>query len=744
VSWLNDFAMGFRLAVGGSRALRTNLPRLVLTTVGIGVAVAILLLLASTVTALGERSHRLAAREPVVSADPASLYATAQTDIVGGRVLTATSLEVTGPRAPVPPGLDALPAPGQIAVSPAFAELLATDPLLRERFPQHVSGTVAAPGLAGPDELVAYVGTTGLRDSHFGEAVSGFGAATGSDGASMQLVFLLVVAVAVLLVPMLVLLSAASRIGGAERERRLSTLRLAGARRGQVHRIAAGESLAGALSGGVLGVVLYLALRPSAASLEFEGITVFRPDFAPGWPLGVAVALLVPALAVGPAWFGLRRLVIEPLAVLRNADHGKRRLWWRLVLLALGVVLLLPDTLLGVASRPRETLPFLLAGSTLLLVAVPAVMPWVTELVVRRMRGGGPAWQLAVRRLQLDSGTPSRVVAGVVVVLAGVITLQIMIGSVAPDVYGDRAESDLVNVDVEESAEAEAIRLLDGSAVVEGTYRLRWLPATDGSGQPTQVLVAPCELLSRYFGAASCSDGDVLAVSDSGVEPGAAFTVEGVTFVVPSGSVAVAPGTESVARGVSLAVTPAAATAQNLPDTGWMLQSVLNSGSPEALERVRAALGPLEWRATVSSEAEYARSGEDFIAAVTRLLYAGGLLGLVIASVSLLVLLAGQLSERRQAFAAMHASGVPLRVLGRSVLWQNALPMGFGVLVAVGVAIGTGAMIVRLLGPTTTLRLDVTFMGVVVAVAVVLMLAVTGAALPALRSVTRVEALRSE
>src|SRR5206468_3625992 len=55
---------------------------------------------------------------------------------------------------------------------------------------------------------------------------------------------------------------------------------------------------------------------------------------------------------------------------------------------------------------------------------VPLTLPWIVERVVARLGGGSPAWQLAVRRLQLDSGTPARVVGGVAVVLAGAIALQ--------------------------------------------------------------------------------------------------------------------------------------------------------------------------------------------------------------------------------------------------------------------------------------------------------------------------------
>nr|WP_208407045.1 FtsX-like permease family protein [Amycolatopsis granulosa] len=735
--------MGFRLAVGGGRTFRANLPRLVLTTIGIGLSLLMLLLATSTINALGERGDRIAGREPVPVDGPASLYLSTQSTPVGDRTFTVSWLEATGPDAPVPPGLAAIPHPGEMVVSPALADRLATDPLLRQRLPERVVGAIAPGGLDGPDELFAYVGATGMRAANAGSAISGFGASAPPDGSSPQLIFLLIVGVVLLFVPMLVLLSAASRIGGAERERRLSTLRLAGARRGQVHRIAAGESLAGALAGGALGLALYLAVRSLAAGLEFEGIRVFPSDFVPGWPLGVVVALLVPVLAIGPAWFGLRRLIVEPLAVLRQAKPERRRLWWRLVLLVLGVVALLPDKLLGVESRPGSTLPFLLAGAAFLLIAVPAVMPWVTGFVVRRIRGGSPACQLAVRRLQLDSGTPNRVVAGVVVVLAGVITLQTMIGSSAAHV--DRAPAaagGTAMANVVDSTEAEALRLLHGTPGVTGAYPIQRLTAHRGDGRPAGLLVAPCPVLAQLLGASGCADGAAYVVGGSGVHPGSTMTVDEARFTVPADAASASPGTAALVRGISVAVTPAAASRQQLPATGPTIAVLL---APDSLDRVRAALGPLGWQATVRGDDEYlGGSGQDFLAAATGVLYTGGLLGLVIAAVSLLVLLAGQLSERRRAFAAMHASGVPLPVLARSLLWQNAIPLVFGVVVAVAVAIGTAALTVRLMGPRVVFHVDAGFIALTAAMAVVLVFAVTGAVMPALRAVTRVEALRAE
>ena len=61
-----------------------------------------------------------------------------------------------------------------------------------------------------------------------------------------------------------------------------------------------------------------------------------------------------------------------------------------------------------------------------LLIGVAALLPWVVERVVGRLGAGKVAWQLAVRRLQLDPGGPARAVSGITVAVAGAIALQMV------------------------------------------------------------------------------------------------------------------------------------------------------------------------------------------------------------------------------------------------------------------------------------------------------------------------------
>src|SRR5690606_20162193 len=206
-------------------------------------------------------------------------------------------------------------------------------------------------------------------------------------------------------------------------------------------RIAAGEALSSSLLGLVVGGAIFLGARSFVDRAELFGISAFPSDLQPDPLLTVLLAVAVPAAAVAVTLLSLRRAVIEPLGVSRRAGDGRRRLWWRLLLPALGVAVLLP--MLGSVTRAggQFSIAQVSVGLILILVGAAALLPWAVQAAVRRLRGGPVAWQLAMRRLQLDSGTPARAVMGIAVAVAGAVGLQTMFNSVADHyIYGTGAD----------------------------------------------------------------------------------------------------------------------------------------------------------------------------------------------------------------------------------------------------------------------------------------------------------------
>ncbi|MYR62522.1 ABC transporter permease, partial [Streptomyces sp. SID625] len=433
--------MGAKFAFTGGREGWT---RVLLTAVGVGLGVALLLLTTAIPNALAARHDRDQARldytyssEPLPKSDRTLVIADVDTTWrhkhVRGRLV-----EPEGSKAPLAPGVTKWPAPGDMVVSPALQELLGSSAgkLLRDRLPYRVVGTVAEPGLVGSQELAYYAGADRLAKQINGATVARISAFGGphpsSDRTDPVLVLLVLVMFVVLLMPVAVFIATAVRFGGDRRDRRLAALRLVGCDGGMTRRIAAGEALAGALLGLAAGAVLFLIGRRLAGSVDILDISVFPSYLDPSPALAALVAVAVPAAAVMVTLIALRGVVIEPLGVVRTVRPTRRWLWWRLLLPLVGLALLAP--MIGRGRTNGDFNAYLVTGGVLLLlVGVTALLPWIVETAVARLERGTVAWQLAVRRLQLNSGTAARMVNGVAVAVAGAIALQMLFAGVEGD-----------------------------------------------------------------------------------------------------------------------------------------------------------------------------------------------------------------------------------------------------------------------------------------------------------------------
>ncbi|GAA2692640.1 MULTISPECIES: FtsX-like permease family protein [Actinosynnema] len=782
---LDDLALGVRLAVGGGRE---SWARQALTGVGIGLGVVLLFVAAAIPSIMANRDARQDARlaENPAAGTPAERVLHSESWYSAYRdhgPIAGKHLLAGGPQAPVPPGIPEIPADGEMYVSPALAELLA-DPdnaVLRERFPQRVVGTIADEGLITPHDLAYFAGDASVVPTAQ-NAVGRFGVPS-----EMSLVppFLLVLGLTgcvVLLFPVLVFIGVSTRLAGAQRDRRLAALRLVGASAGRVRLIASGEALVGALVGLALGGGLFLLARRHVEEVELVGMSVFAEDLTPAPALVALLVALVPALAVVTALVAMRRTVVEPLGVVRQTRPARRKLWWRALPVVAGVALLASQAgaFAGrlVDGSSQQTL---VAGITLLLFGVPALLPWALERSVRRAHRGAPSWQLAMRRLQLDSGTAARVVGGVAVVLAGAIALQSVLTNVEraiPDGSGPRVDESLLTVassgrySITPAEDAglrgRAVELLDGVAGVERVFTPEYAYVRSDEVEQ-QVVISDCAMLLAR-GVPECVDGAAYSFHLEGqtpywqVAPGSELTVLPLanaatirtdergrthddrvplgTWRAPEARQVALPSDKSDLYG--LHVTPGAA--RDLPraaaSSGGVI-ALLDGRVPEAADNARTALAPLAWKlqshhvgtADLSEEAEQYRQ-------VRGGLFAGSLLTLLLAAGSLLVVALEQIKERRRPLAALFAGGVPRGVLARSLLWQNAVPLVLAVLVAIATGAGLGALLLRTFG--RPVELDWAGIGQYSALALVLGLLVTALTLPSLRRATDALGLRAE
>ncbi|WP_284740658.1 FtsX-like permease family protein [Amycolatopsis sp. RTGN1] len=743
--WAGDLALGMRLALGGGGA-RTALVRLALTAAGVGLGVAVLLTATSVPHLLGARDDRASSRvlaPGALAADVDPVYAVTRNDEFRGRGLQGYLVQATGTRLPAAPGVDRLPRPGEMVLSPALAELLGSPDgeLLRRRLDQRVIGTIGDAGLTGPNELFFYVGSDTVTRQPDATLVSRFGYESSHRPLSSLELLLVVVGATTCLVPVFVFVVTSTRLAAAARDRRLAALRLVGADRGQVHRIAAGEALLGAFAGLLVGLALFQLIRVLVPRITVDAFRggLFGTDVVPDWRLGVPALLALPLLACAAAVFALRLVVIEPLGVERRGTRTRRKLAWRLFPAVVGGALLLT----GLGGDGADN-PSVIVGVVFVLTAVPLVLPWVVERVAGLLGGGSPAWLLAVRRLQLDSATAARLVSGVAVVLAGSIALQ----GVYARVESERPAPREIRV----LASYYATSVPDGEAF---TAALRALPGLGAvpvrtsamietaSGERASVVVEDCPGLRARAGVTDCRDGDVYAATTYRgyvPEPGDRLWFSELRRIaraaVPQWTVPAVHRVPMSGEGApELVVTPAAlATASGV---GLTVNATLPDAGPDLVERVRNVVG---WNGSVYSLG----TGRDSTSAlITRVLSVGSVLVLLFVAGSLLVAAWEQLRERRRSLAALAANGVGRGVLARSLVWQLAIPVAVAVLVAVPAGLVLDWLVLTFVvhRPMTA---DVPSIALLTATAVAAVLFVTALTLPALWRTTNLENLREE
>lgn len=785
--WARDLAMGVRFAFGGGREGWT---RALLTAVGVGLGVALLLLTTAVPNVVAARNAREQARADHTysqphrpKADNTLVVADANTTY-GERDVRGRLLDPEGPKAPLPPGVDRFPAAGEMVVSPALKDLLSSSggKLLRERLPYRITGTIAESGLIGSHELAYYAGAKGLapridnasvaRITAFGEKVPG----QTSERMDPVLILLILVVFTVLLMPVAVFIAAAVRFGGERRDRRLAALRLVGSDSRMTRRIAAGEALGGSLLGLVLGTVFFLIGRQAAGSVEVLGTSVFPSYLNPSPALAVLVAVAVPAASVLVTLFALRGVVIEPLGVVRTAKPARRRLWWRLLLPLGGLAMLYP--MVGQGRENGDFNQYLVTGGVLLLlVGVTALLPWIVEAVVARLGGGGVAWQLAVRRLQLSSGTAARMVNGIAVAVAGAIALQMLFAGVEGD-YSEATGKDLrraqMQVHLGEGATGTGAATAAGrdtAGQFRATHGVRTVTAlsmgslSDRRKNPEQsagITVGDCAALRELATLPSCRDGDVFTLTgaeyDEGVsalvKPGRTLYLDPsydndpgreIPWTVPhGGALRQAASVEGLLgfKAGGLLLTPGA-----LPkgaDLGAALSSEiylrLDRSVPAAEEYVRntaARVDPLAdammWTSTrESTKFRTIRQG----------LFVGAACVLALIGASLLVSQLEQLRERRKLLSSLVAFGTRRRTLGLSVLWQTAIPIALGLLLASVVGLTLGSVLLRM--SAAKVRVDWPSVLSMTGIGAAVVLTVTLLSLPPLVRLMRADGLRTE
>jgi hypothetical protein len=227
-------------------------------------------------------------------------------------------------------------------------------------------------------------------------------------------------ALALLVLPVAALLYQASRLASADRERRLSALRLAGATPAQVRLLGALETTRAAVLGTVVGAATYLLLQWGGRTLLLDSRSHADVNVPPAL-CAAAMALVVVTSAVSGLLAG-RHVVATPLGVTVRANRRRPRRYAAPLLVVLGLVLM-TGLLSGVLPFLDRTALFM-TGAVLLvlgLVLAQSSMVWFSARVAGR-RARSAETLLAARALEADARPWGRTLS--------VVSLAVLVGSV--------------------------------------------------------------------------------------------------------------------------------------------------------------------------------------------------------------------------------------------------------------------------------------------------------------------------
>ncbi|MFF1836080.1 ABC transporter permease [Streptomyces sp. NPDC058231] len=777
---LRDLGLGVRFAAAGGRE---GWIRTLLTAVGVGLGVALLLVASSVPHMLDQRDGRERARtETRHSESPDASAAASDTTVLRidagteyrGRSVAGFLMRPDGAHPVTPPGVAGFPGPDEMVVSPALKELLNSSEgnLLRERLPYRITGTITDAGLVSPNELRFYAGSGTLTPAAGGHRLTAYGDNDPPAPMSPLLVVLIIIISVVLLVPVAIFIATAVRFGGDRRDRRLAALRLVGADIRMTRWIAAGEALFGALLGLLIGLAIFLTGRQFAGDFVVWDVSAYPSDLVPAaWPAGI-VAVAVPVSAVLVTLAAMRSVVVEPLGVVRNGRSRRRRLWWRLPLPVAGLAVFALTGKVDANTEAVDPYP-IAAGAVLTLVGLALLLPWLVEASVNRLRGGPVPWQLAIRRLQLNSGAASRAVSGVTVAVAGAVALQMLFAAMNDDfnkITGQdptRAQFYTSSERVSGDAAArtiKAFRATKGVDEVIGTvevYVTKPGKYTEDEVPPTTSLtVGDCATLREIARIDSCRDGDTFVVHprdkkmadwvDKAARKGEEVEISSYTdqqkgvrpmlWTLPADARTVLTRRDPLGKeNWGIMATTGAVDASTLPGATTVAQIRIDQHVADAAEYVWNTAARLDPGMRVVTLTSVARDRQ--YASIQTGLQAGATATLILIAASMLVSQLEQLRERKRLLSVLVAFGTRRVTLGWSVLWQTAVPVAVGLTVAVAGGLGLGATLTWMIAKKVS---DWWLFLPMVGAGAALILLVTLVSLPPLWRMMRPDGLRTE
>jgi hypothetical protein len=390
------------------RSLWRDRLRLVLCLL-VSTAGALVVIAGAAVVPVAERQRAVEATWQTTKgqAPPAGLWWSVSVEYYRGQEISVYRA-ADGGKPVLPPGVPALPQPGEMYISPEVARLLGESAVVRQRYPARVVGLIEDQALPAPRSLVVVLGTTVSEvQARGGVLITSF-ARPGAihlvvpEEVSRGAPFLVVA----FLLPVIWLYVVLAQMGSSARDARLSALRLVGVRDVVLRRLQLLEQLVVGVVGALLAIGLFEALGPSVGPrLPIGGAVWARDVMLPAW---IVPAVLVgsPKVLMAATWCATRRALRSPLATHRRT--GVRQLVgrWGLTVLAGGALSTVGSLLYPSADNVNVSLALFIVGFLAVFVGCVSSAGELSRWVARRAGLDWPrvAHLLAARHV-LQSGS---------------------------------------------------------------------------------------------------------------------------------------------------------------------------------------------------------------------------------------------------------------------------------------------------------------------------------------------------
>lgn len=621
-------------------------------------------------------------------------------DFFHGERIDVVALLGIGTNPPLPPTFRELPAEGTTVVSPALAELMRSQPMLRQRYGE-VTGLIDAGALAGPDQLLAVRGmameeavVSALPVVKFADHAPRLLPSGKVQQVSTTVRLLILLGGVAFVVPLFLFIVMATRLSAASRTQLFAILRLAGASTGQTHLLAAVETLIASFGGVMLGLGLFFVVRPAAAYLSPDG-RLFPSDVSPGVLGAGGVAILVPLIALISSQAALADVARSPFETSRQAI-SHRVSGWRLLPLAAAIAFL--GYVLSTEADPSAGAgqSWLVAVAFfLLLVALVYTGPWFARLSGSMMaRGGGPARLLAGRRLTADPQRGFRSIASVVLAIL-ITTMFVAITPAAAEslrsttVFGQHQGA--AQATISEAGADGAQRLVAELKQVDGVSAaaLVYEGLADSATEPANVWIGDCEAVvasARLTGVPCGSAAVILAEDKLDLMSGSPQVIDIYHLQADEPDASADrltrtirpdhPATMPTVAGVDMpgAIVSPAEIGSMLPALRPTL-ILLRYESDGALEEARTLI----MRQSANNHVTTRDNSYATVNAGERNLYralAIAMLGaFAVGGGALVIAIAVGLLERRRSFALLRITGAPIRALRATLFLEACGPL---------------------------------------------------------------------